>query len=49
MVKRLIWFMGGPRTVEGTGAGVYGQSLNRRLSILLRKHATVFQAKVYAI
>ena len=29
--------------------GVYGQSVNRRLSIPLGKHATVFQAKVYAI
>jgi len=35
--------------VEGTRAGVYGQSVNRRLSIPLGKHATVFQAKVYAI
>ena len=34
---------------EGTGAGVYGQSLGRRLSISLGKHATVFQAEVYAI
>ena len=49
MVKGLVWFTGGSRTVEGTGAGVYGQSVNRRLSIPLRKHATVFQAEVYAI
>ena len=34
--------------MEGTGA-VYGQSVNRRLSIPLSKHATVFQAEVYAI
>jgi ribonuclease HI len=33
----------------GTGAGVYRQSVDRRLSISLRKHATVFQAEVYAI
>jgi ribonuclease HI len=31
------------------GAGVYGQSVNRRLSIPLGKHATVFQAEIYAI
>jgi ribonuclease HI len=41
--------MDGSRTAEGTGAGVYGQSVNRRLSIPLGKHATVFQAEVYAI
>jgi ribonuclease HI len=35
--------------VEGTRAGVYAQSVNRRLSIPLGKHATVFQAEVYAI
>ena len=30
-------------------AGVCGQSLGRRLSISLRKHATVFQPEVYTI
>jgi len=34
--------------MQGTGAGFYGQSLGRRLS-MSRKHATVFQTKVYAI
>ena len=29
--------------------GVYGQSVNRKLSIPLGKHATVFQAGVYGI
>ena len=49
MVKGLVWFTDGSRTAEVTGAGVYGQSVNRRLSIPLGKHATVFQAEVYAI
>jgi hypothetical protein len=49
IVKGLVCFMDGSRTAEGTVAGVYGQSVNRRLSIPLRKHATVFQAQVYAI
>jgi ribonuclease HI len=49
MVKGLIWFTDGSRTAEGTGAGVYGQSVNKRLSIPLCKHASVFQAEVYAI
>jgi hypothetical protein len=49
VVKGLIWFTDGSRTVERTGAGVYGQSVGRRLSISLGKHATVFQAEVYAI
>ena len=48
-VKGLVCFADGPRTAEGTGAGVYGQSAKRRLSISLGKHATVFQAEVYAI
>ena len=41
--------MDGSRTAEGSRAGVYGQSADRRLSISLGKHATVFQAEVYAI
>jgi len=45
-VKGLICFTDGSRTAEGTGAGVFGQSANRRLSISLGKHATVFQADV---
>ena len=48
-VKGFVWYTDGSRTAEGTGAGVYGQSVNRRLSIPLGKHATVFQAEVYAI
>jgi len=39
----------GPGLLWGTGAGVYVQSLDRRLSISLGKHGTVFQAVVYAI
>jgi hypothetical protein len=45
IVKGLVWFTYG----EGTGVGVYGQSVNKRLSIPLGKHATVSQAEVYAI
>ena len=48
-VQGLVWFTDGSRTAEGTRAGVYGQSVSRRLSISLHKHATVFQAEVYAI
>jgi hypothetical protein len=46
-VKGLVWFMDGSGTVDGTRTGVYWQSANRRLSISLGKHATVFQAEVY--
>jgi hypothetical protein len=49
VVKGLVWFTDGSRTEEGTGARVYGQSVNRRLSISLGKHTTVFQDEVYAI
>jgi hypothetical protein len=48
-VKGLVWFTDGSRTAEGNGAGVYGQSVGRRLSISPGKHATIFQAEVYAI
>jgi ribonuclease HI len=48
-VKGLVCFTHGFRTVEGTGAGFYGQYVGRRLSISVGKHATVFQVDVYAI
>jgi hypothetical protein len=32
VVKRLVWFTDGSRMREGTGAGIYGQSVGRRLS-----------------
>jgi len=48
-VKGLIWLADGSRIVEGTRSGVYGQSVNRRFNICLGKHATVFQAEIYAI
>jgi hypothetical protein len=35
--------------MEGTRAGVYGQSVGRRLSFSLGWYATVFQAEIYAI
>jgi len=41
MVKGLVWYTDGSRTEEGTRAGVYGQSVNRRLSISLGKHASL--------
>jgi hypothetical protein len=41
-VKGLVWYTDGSRTAEGTGAVVYGQSVNRRPSIPLGNHATVF-------
>jgi ribonuclease HI len=49
VVKGFVWYTDGSRTAEGTGVGVYGQSIHRRLSIPLGRHATVFQAEVYAI
>jgi hypothetical protein len=49
VVKGHVWYTDGSRTADGTGAEVYGPSVNRRLSISLGKHATVFQAEVYAI
>jgi ribonuclease HI len=48
-VKGLVWYTDGSSTAEESGAGVFGQSVNRRISISLGKHTTVFQAYVYAI
>jgi hypothetical protein len=39
--KGLVWYADGSRTAERTGAGVYGQSLE--------KYATVVQAEIYAM
>jgi len=48
VVRRLVWFTDGPK-MEGNGAGVYGQSVGRRLSLSLGRYATVSQAEIYAI
>jgi len=47
-VKGLI-FTDGSKIREVTGAGVYGQSIGRRLSFSLGTYATVFQVGIYAI
>jgi hypothetical protein len=49
VVKGLLCYTNGSRTSEGILPGVYGQSVNRRLSIPLGKYATGFQVEVYAI
>jgi len=48
-VRGLVWFTDGSRTGEGTGAGVYGQSVGRRLNFSLGRYTTVFQAEINAI
>jgi hypothetical protein len=48
-VQGFVWYTDGSRTAEGTGMGVYGRSVNRRLSFCLGRRATVFQAEVYVI
>jgi len=45
-VKGIFWCTEGSRAPRETGAGFYGQSSGRRLSICLRKHATVFQPEI---
>jgi len=49
LVKWLVWFTEGSKMRDGTRAGVYGQSVGRRLSFSLGRYATVFQADIYAI
>jgi hypothetical protein len=48
VVKGLIWFTDGSK-MEGNGAGVYGQSVGRRLSFSPERYAIVFQAEICAI
>ena len=48
-VNGLVWFTDRSKMREGTGAGVYGQFVGRRLSFSLGRYATVFQAEIYAI
>jgi hypothetical protein len=45
----LVWFTDGSKMEDGNGAGVYGHSLERRLSFSLGRDVTVFQAEIYAI
>jgi hypothetical protein len=40
-VKGLVWFTDGSKTAEGTGGGVFGQSVGRRFSISLGKPASL--------
>ena len=48
-VKGLVWYTDGSKKLGGARAGVYGQSLGRRLSISIGKYATVFQAEICTI
>jgi hypothetical protein len=48
-VRGFVWFTDGSRMREGTGAGVYGQSVGRRLSSSLGRYVAVFQVEIYAI
>jgi hypothetical protein len=45
----LVWYVDGPKTNEGTGAGLYRWGSRRGHSFSLGLHTTVFQAKIYAI
>ena len=48
-VKGLVWFTDGSMMRGAAGAGVYGQSVKRRLSFPLGRYTTIFQAEIYAI
>ena len=49
VVKGVVWFTDRSGMKKGTEAGVYGQSVGRRLSFSLGRYATGFQAEIYAI
>jgi len=42
VVKGPVWFTDGSKMREGPGAGVYGQSVGRRLSFSQGRYGTVF-------
>ena len=46
-VKGLVWFRDRSKMKEGTGAGVYGQTVGKRFSFSGGRYATVFQADIY--
>jgi hypothetical protein len=47
VIKGLVWYTDGSRMQGGrAGAGIYGQSLVRTLSISVGKYVTVFQAEI---
>jgi hypothetical protein len=48
-VKGFVWFTDGSKMRDGTEAGVYGQSVGRRLSFFLFFYVTVFQVEIYAV
>jgi hypothetical protein len=48
-VKGPVCFTDGSKMREGTGAGVYRQSVRRRLSFSVGRYTTVFQVKIHAI
>jgi hypothetical protein len=45
----LAWYTGGSKTNNGTGAGVYGRGVRKKLTFSLGQCTTAFQAEVYAI
>jgi hypothetical protein len=49
IVKGHVWFTDRSQMRGGARAGVYGQSVRRRLSLPLGRYATVFQAEMFAI
>ena len=46
VIKGLVWFTDESK-MEGTGAGVYGQSVGRRLVFSLGRYATAVQAEIH--
>jgi len=47
-IKGLTWYTEGFK-MEGTRAGVFAQSIKRRLSFPLGRYTTNFQPEIYAI
>jgi ribonuclease HI len=48
-IKGLVCYTDGSKIKEGTGAGVFGQSVKRRVIFSLGRYTTVFQAEIYVI
>jgi hypothetical protein len=44
-----VWYTDGSRTKEDTGTGIHGVRPKIDIEVSLGRHATIFQAEVYAI
>ena len=49
LAEGLTWYTDGSKTADGAGAGIFGERPRVDITVALGKHATVYQAEIYAI